>query len=142
MMSLYFAVAARRPFIAMKECLPNGYFSCFVDDNSSRGPTAEVQNSIRAMQVIGPTAGIYFNPEKSAIMIGRKASLDEAHAVADAYTQILGAEPTIVFHPDNYGDAVEQARAAERYGKVHLGVPIGSPQYIRAWLAKRIEVLR
>ena len=75
-------------------------------------------------------------------MIGRKASLEEAYSVAAEYTQILGAEPTIVFHPDNYEEPADQARAAEIYGKVHLGVPVGSPQYIRAWLANRIETLR
>jgi hypothetical protein len=142
LMSLYFAMGARKPFRAMKQCLPNGLFECFADDNLSSGPTEEVQNAIRALQATGPTAGVRLNPRKSVLMIGRKASLDEAKAAALHYTDILGAEPTILFHPDNYDDPEERAHAADLYGMEHLGVPVGTIQFINAWLSKRIQTLR
>jgi hypothetical protein len=141
MMSLYFSMGARRTFAAMKECVPNGLSTFYVDDTTIRGPSGEVQSSILAMKDIGPTAGLHLNPLKSIVLIGRKESLEAARAAADQYVEILGGRPRIALHPDNYEDALEKAQAAKEYGMVHLGVPVGTPEYIQTWLAHRIDAL-
>lgn len=142
MMTLFFSVGANRIFQGVNQRVPSGFSAAFCDDNKTTGPTEEVVEGVRYLVAEGPLVGIELNPAKTTVLIGKKASFREAEAAAEQYALVLGFRPVVRIHPDNYTDIEEKTRAALLYGCVHLGIPVGSPEFVQSWLSARLRELK
>ena len=83
------------------------------------------------------------NGVKTLILLGKCESASLALDRFESYRSLLRLSPeeaarSILIHPSNAQPEHLQAVTCG-YGGVLLGAPIGSPQYIEAWLAKKLS---
>jgi hypothetical protein len=79
----------------------------------------------------GVACGVIPNLDKCVVLLGVKEENELAGCIKQ-YTDIGIPVEQILVHPSNNGDPL-------KYGTRHLGVPIGSDEYIKQWLVVQLE---
>lgn len=101
-----------------------GRVEAYADDVEALGPSAALREVVSRQVVDGPKFGQPLRLEKHRILLGRKDSTALAEQEREAYIAIGIPAQRICLHPDN------DTASAGLYGHTHLGIPVGSPQYI------------
>ena len=124
---------AVHPFNKHIDCLVSdggagGFSGSYADDTGCLGPFDNIMRVITHQVEHGPTQGLRLNLKKHVILLGHcDQSPQAAAAKLDAYSSLGIPRENIRVHPLDGGDPL-------LYGTTRTGIPIGSPEYIRAHL--------
>ena len=116
----------------------NAFFKTYADDAVI---ISEHENSVQALKYYkekGAKCGTYLNfgYNKTEVLLGRCNTLEEAQKRVQSYMQLGLPKQNIHIHPENDPDNKKS------YGYTHLGIPVGSSEYITMYLTNYINKLK
>ena len=143
--TFFFCVGAHKTFRRLRSLLNElkDILKAYIDDTTVCAGHPAACNFLRELRRIGPAAGLKLNSKKTVILLGKCSTEKEAHERRQTYASILGlrnaqAFETILLHPEN----ALASSSPDSYGATLLGAPIGSPEYIKIWLEKKLSTFR
>lgn len=116
-----------------REAPDPAYFNGYSDDGNTGATTETACAMLAQYQTEGPTCGVTPNISKTFVLLGVNGSEEEVDTAINMYTTLGVRREKIRVHPANGGDV-------EEYGTEHLGVPVGSDEYIKRWLDAKLAV--
>jgi len=103
---------------------PGGCQKTYLDDNFLCAQTPNMHEAITHLVRTGEKIGTTQNLDKGRVLVGVKASLEEAERVAQGYVERGYKADQVAVHPENSG-------APETYGVQSMGLPIGTPEFVQ-----------
>ena len=133
LMPLFFAVGYHELLLHLEERVVVGITRAFLDDTNLTGPTDVLISALEFFISEGMKYGLELQPLKTQILIGEKATQEEAEIAMQKYLHVLGIYhcPGMHLHPNN-----QAGLNTETYGIEVLGSPLGHPAFVSAWLDK------
>jgi hypothetical protein len=121
--------------------LNRGTAKAYIDDLST---AATFDNSTKIIDLLlqeGSQYGIVLNFDKTIVLMGKCGSWEEAQWRQSHYCDRGMKWENVIIHPDDVlpNDKMPQSL---RYGVSCLGVPIGSTDFVGAWLQEKMCALR
>jgi hypothetical protein len=134
LLSLFYALGYQPVLNMMQEVLGDGIIKAVVDDTVIAGPQEQCLDAIRVLSREGPLRGVHLQPSKTRVLLGPRATAEDALLARAAYADALSlteqeALSCIIIHPTN----AEQSTSLI-YGFRFLGTPFGTAEFRARWL--------
>ena len=144
----FFCLASFNFFLKIKELAGEGIAPAYFDDCNAVVPVEEGVRILQYAQTVGPDYGIHLQPAKTAILLGKCATREEALNRYQKYKDALNitedvAKKCIHIHLDDAENQSHHITLDKQYGIKILGAPVGSDTFIKNWLdIKLLQIAR
>ena len=131
-------VVKRPVTLAAGKMLSNGWTMDYMDDNNAGGITTELIDMCNYVVEAGAPLGLFLSAKKCEVLLGVKASLEEARYDQQRWVENNNISPEQVrINPAN-----SQGSDAEFYGMITMGAPVGSTAFIQNFMLNLVQELK